>query len=139
MSKTIRELLDKFYDIANGGEGELSDIFVPDFELGIAPGFPYGGEYLGMDGVNEFFGNYKQHFDVWKVVCDQFFSVDEHTMIMTGSYIAKTANGGIDFHMETAHVWRSQGDKLKSLKQYCDTAVLSDAMGNQVPKRRVLK
>ena len=135
MSIKIRKLLDKFYDIANGADGELSDIFVTDFELGIAPGFPYGGVYTGMDEVAEFFVNYKKHFDIWKVVCDQFFYVSEHTMIMTGSYIAKTTKGGVEFTMETAHVWVSEENKLKSLKQYCDTAILSDAMGNQVPKR----
>lgn len=132
---TIKILLERFYEIANGGEGDLAEIFTKDFELGIAPGFPYGGEYFGMDGVAEFFGAYKKHFEIWTVHIDRFLPIGTDQMIATGSYSAKTSNGGVVFEMETAHLWKAKNGKLKSLKQYCDTAVLSQAMSHKVPIR----
>lgn len=135
MSNDLEETLNLFYDIANGGEGELSGIFIADFELNIAPGFPYGGQYLGMDGVNEFFANYKKHFDFWTVSTEKFISISKNSMAVTGTYFAKAKETGIEFEMETVHFWKSDKDKLTSLKQYCDTAILSNAMANKVPTR----
>ena len=132
---SVKALLDTFYAIANGGEGDLADIFTEDFQLGIAPGFPYGGDYFGMDGVAEFFGAYKKHFEIWTVATDQFLAIGTDQMIVTGSYQAKTSETGVEFHMETAHLWKAESGRLKSLKQYCDTAVLSQAMGHKVPMR----
>lgn len=131
----MKDLLDTFYSIANGGEGDLADVFAEDFELGIAPGFPYGGDYHGVDGVAEFFGAYKKHFDIWTVATDRFLPLGDDQMVVTGSYTARTAGTGVDFEMETAHLWKVENGRLKSLKQYCDTAVLSQAMGHKVPQR----
>ena len=135
MSNDLKETLHSFYNIANGGEGELADIFISDFQLNIAPGFPYGGNYRGMDAVNEFFTNYKKHFDFWTVTTEQFISIDKSSMAVTGTYFAKAKETGIEFEMETVHFWQSDKGKLTSLKQYFDTAILSDAMANRVPKR----
>jgi len=54
MTKNIRELADRFYEIVNGGEGDFSEIFSSDFVFGIMPGFPYGGNYNGLDETNAF-------------------------------------------------------------------------------------
>lgn len=131
----IKDLLDTFYAIANGGEGDLADIFTEDFELGIAPGFPYGGDYSGMHGVAEFFGAYRKHFESWSVQTDRFLPIGTDQMIVTGTYSARTAESGVGFQMETAHLWKAENGKLKSLKQFCDTAILSQAMGHTVPIR----
>ena len=40
MTKNIRELVDRFYAIVNGADGDFSEIFTSDFKLGIMDGFP---------------------------------------------------------------------------------------------------
>lgn len=133
MAKNISELLDRFYDLANGAEGSLAEVLVNDFDMGIAPGFPYGGDYHGMDDVGGFFKNYKSHFDSWSVAVDRYIGVDDENMVVTGSYTAVASDTGKEFTMETAHVWTAKDGMLTSLKQYCDTAILSDAMDHAVP------
>lgn len=135
MNNDLEKTLQIFYDIANGGEGELSNIFIPDFQLDIAQGFPYGGVYNGMDEVNGFFANYKKHFDFWNVTTDQFITINKNSMAVTGTYFAKAKDTQVEFEMETVHFWKASDSKLTSLKQYCDTAILSDAMNNMVPKK----
>ena len=133
MSKTIRELLERFYDLANGAEGSLSEVPVDNFDMGIALGFPYGGDYHGMDDVGGFFKNYKSHFDTWVVDVDRYIAVDDANMVVTGSYTAVASDTGKKFTMETAHLWTAKEGMLTSLKQYCDTAILSAAMDHKVP------
>lgn len=135
MSTDIRELLNRFYDLANGAEGSLTEVLVDDFSMGIALGFPYGGDYRGMEDVAGFFKNYKSHFDSWSVAVDRYIPVNDENMVMTGSYTAVASDTGKEFTMETAHVWTAKDGMLTSLKQYCDTAILSDAMDHHVPMR----
>lgn len=135
MSKGIRELLDRFYDLANGAEGALTEVLVENFDMGIAPGFPYGGDYHGMEDVGGFFKNYKSHFDSWTVYIDRFIPVNDESMIATGGYAAVASETGKKFEMETAHVWTAKDGMLTSLKQYCDTAILSAAMDHKVPTK----
>ena len=40
MARTIRDVVDRFYAIVNGAEGDFSEIFTEDFTLGIMEGFP---------------------------------------------------------------------------------------------------
>jgi uncharacterized protein len=133
MSASIRVLLNRFYDLANGAEGSLSEVLIDDFDMGIAHGFPYGGDYLGMEDVGGFFANYKSHFDSWRVDIERFIEVDDQNMIATGSYTAVASDTGKEFNMETAHIWTAKDGMLTSLKQYCDTAILSAAMDHKVP------
>jgi len=47
MSKTIKQLAEKFYELVNG-DGDLSEVLSDDFVFGIMPGFPYGGDQIGL-------------------------------------------------------------------------------------------
>ena len=47
MSKNIKELAERFYELVNSG-GELSEVLSDDFIFGIMPGFPYGGDQNGL-------------------------------------------------------------------------------------------
>jgi len=135
MTKSIRELADRFYGIVNGDEGDFSEIFSTDFVFGIMPGFPYGGDYHGLDETNAFFEKLGDHFDYWEVHTERFIPVDDNNLLVTAKYKTKATETGKDVLMETVHLWTANEGKLTSYKHYCDTAILAAAMDNKVPVR----
>ena len=135
MTKSIRELAERFYGIVNGDDGDFSEIFSTDFLFGIMPGFPYGGDYHGLDETNAFFEKLGNHFDFWEVHTERFIPVDDNNLVVTAKYKTKATETGKDVLMETVHLWTANEGKLTSYKHYCDTAVLAAAMDNKVPVR----
>ena len=135
MTKSIRELADRFYGIVNGDEGDFSEIFSTDFVFGIMPGFPYGGDYHGLNETNAFFEKLGDHFDYWEVHTERFIPVDDNNLLVTAKYKTKATETGKDVLMETVHLWTANEGKLTSYKHYCDTAILAAAMDNKVPVR----
>ena len=135
MTKSIRELADRFYGIVNGDEGDFSEIFSTDFVFGIMPGFPYGGDYHGLDETNAFFEKLGNHFDYWEVHTERFIPIDDNNLLVTAKYKTKATETGKDVLMETVHLWTANEGKLTSYKHYCDTAILAAAMDNKVPVR----
>jgi len=135
MTKNIRKLVNRFYEIVNGDEGEFSEIFADDFVFSIMPGFPYGGDYHGLDETNAFFEELGKHFDFWEVHTERFIPVDDNNIVVTAKYKTKATETGKDVVMETVHLWTASDGRLNSYKHYCDTAILASAMNNKVPVR----
>jgi ketosteroid isomerase-like protein len=135
MTRSIRELADRFYEIVNGADGEFAEIFSPDFVFGIMPGFPYGGDWHGLDETNEFFEKLGAHFEFWEVHTDRFLAVDDENLVVTGKYKTKSSETGKDVLMDTVHLWTAKGGMMTSYKHYCDTAILAAAMDFKVPTR----
>ena len=98
------------------------------------PGFPYGGDHVGLDDTNAFFEKLGAHFEFWKVHTDRFIGVDDDNLVVTGKYRSKAYDTGKEFEMETVHLWTAKDGMLTSYKHYCDTAVLSAAMDHKVPQ-----
>ena len=135
MTKSIRELTDRFYGIVNGDDGDFSEIFSDDFVFGIMPGFPYGGDWHGLDETNAFFEKLGTHFEFWEVHTDRFIAVDDENLVVTGKYKTKSSETGKDVLMDTVHLWTAKDGMLTSYKHYCDTAILAAAMDFKVPTR----
>ncbi len=133
MTRNIRELADRFYEIVNGADGEFAEIFSTDFVFGIMPGFPYGGDWHGLDETNAFFEKLGTHFDFWEVHTNRFIAVDDENLVVTGKYKTKSSETGKDVLMDTVHLWTAKDGMLTSYKHYCDTAILAAAMDFKVP------
>lgn len=134
MARTIRELVDRFYEIVNTGDGDFAEIFVDDFKLGIMRGFPYGGDHDSLAATRKFFADFGAHFDGWAVDTDRFIEVDDKTIIVTGRYRSRAVATGRPFEMETVHIWTARDGMLATYKHYCDTAIICDAMNHEVPQ-----
>lgn len=133
MTRTISQLVDRFYEIVNSGEGSFAEIFTDDFELGIMAGFPYGGTHKGLAATDKFFADFSAHFEFWAVDTDRFIAVDDKTIIVTGKYRSKSVATGKSFEMETVHLWTAKNGFLTTYKHYCDTAIVSAALNHDVP------
>lgn len=131
MSK-IRNLANRFYEIVNG-EGDLSEVLSDDFQFDIMKGFPFGGIQDGLAETNRFFENLGPLFDVFEVHPTEFIPLDETNLIVKGFYRATGATSGKKVDIETVHFWTSNGEKLNGYKHYCDTGLLCDILGHEMP------
>lgn len=134
MTRNIRQLVDRFYEIVNTGEGRFSEIFTDDFELAIMTGFPYGGTHMGLAATDKFFADFGAHFEFWAVDTDRFIPKDDNSIIVTGKYRSQAVSTGKAFEMETVHLWTAKDGYLNSYKHYCDTAIVSAALNHVVPQ-----
>ncbi len=129
----ISDLATRFYEIVNG-EGELSEVLSDDFQFGIMPGFPYGGNQDGLTETNSFFEKLGPLFDNFEVHAQEFIPLDDANLVVRGFYRALGAKTGKQVDFETVHFWKSNGSKLTHYKHYCDTGLLCDILGHDVPQ-----
>lgn len=134
MTRSIRELVDRFYAIVNGADGDFDEIFTKDFHLGIMKGFPFGGDHSGLDATKKFFDDFGQYFEFWAVDTDRFIEVDAENIIVTGKYRSQASATGKAFEAETVHLWTARDGMLTTYKHYCDTAIVSEALNHKVPQ-----
>ena len=129
----IEELAKRFYEIVNG-EGDLGEVLSDDFQFGIMKGFPFGGNQNGLSETKAFFEKLGPLFDNFEVHPQEYISQDATHLIVKGFYRATGSRTKVTADFETVHFWSSNGEKLNSYKHYCDTAILSDVLGQRVQK-----
>lgn len=134
MTRSVRQLVDRFYEIVNGSEGDFAEIFVNDFELDIMKGFAFGGIHKGLGSVNKFFEDFGAYFDGWAVDTDRFIEIDSENLIVTGKYRSRALATGKDLEMETVHFWTAKNGMLTSYKHYCDTGILCGVLDHKIPQ-----
>ena len=128
--RNIADLATGIYEIVNG-EGELGDVLSDDFQFDIMRGFPFGGLQDGLEASKAFFEKLGPLFDSFEVHPQEFLRIDETHLVVKGFYRAKATNTGKEVDFETVHFWTSNGEKLTHYKHYCDTGLLSDALGRE--------
>jgi ketosteroid isomerase-like protein len=75
----------KFYENLSAPE-VLMQVLSPTIRWEIVSGFPYGGEYLGVQAVfQDFFGRVLQDFDEWRTVANEVHDAGDHVVAL-GTY-----------------------------------------------------
>ena len=130
MSVSISELAKGFYGIVNG-EGELGEVLSDDFQFGIMPGFPFGGNQDGLEASKAFFEKLGPLFESFEVHAQEFVPIDDTHLVVKGFYRAEIARSGEKIDFETVHFWTSNGTKMTHYKYYCDTGILCRVLGHE--------
>lgn len=134
MTVEITKLVKGFYEIVNGG-GEFGDVLSDNFQFGIMAGFPFGGNQDGLEASKSFFeklGPLLQ--EALKFTRKNSCRLMTLTLWSRDSIAPRAAATGKEVDLETVHFWTSNGQKLTHYKHYCDTGLLCDALGHNVPK-----
>jgi len=117
----------RFYD--NLGSPEvLTQVLSPTIRLEITPGFPYGGDYVGVDSVfRDFFGRVLQDFEDWRTTMSELFDAGDR-VIALGTYSGRAKSTGKPFSARFAHLWTLERGVMVRLQQCADTVQLSRAL-----------
>ncbi len=150
MSKTIKALAERFYEIvsahpavegrpAYGKTGDLSEVLSDDFYYGIMPGFAFGGDQVGLKAAEAWFANAGTLFEYWEVHPKRFIEIDESNLVVEAVYHARSNGAKNGFQLETVHLWTAKDGKMNTYKHYCDTAIVCAALGHNPPDQSFSK
>jgi ketosteroid isomerase-like protein len=105
----------------------LMQVLSPTIRWEIAPGFPYGGEYAGLEAVfKDFFGKVLEDFDEWNTAMKELYDAGDH-VIALGTYSGRHKATGKRFIANFTHFWTLENGLLVRLQQCADTVQLAKA------------
>lgn len=113
-----------WYEAAPANIERMKEILHPDIEFNVCAGWPNGGTYYGHEGV--FVDFFPIAAKAWEKVVPEVDEVIEagDTYVIRGRYVGVARPTGNPFSLDFVHIWRVKDDKLVSLDQIADTAVL---------------
>jgi ketosteroid isomerase-like protein len=112
---------------ARGDPEIIRQVLAPDVRWEVVEGFPYGGVYLGLNGVSDFFTRLFTDFADWRTEPSEFFESGDH-VIAIGAYSGRAKVTGKTFKARFAHVWTMRNGVIARLQQVADTAQLARAL-----------
>ncbi len=123
---TNTEVVKQFYQhLSNSDRQGAFALLSPEFRLVQAASLPYGGVYIGVEGVVHFF---EKFFDFWATFKSRdvsYFEVEDK--VFATSTIVGTTKKGKHIEMKMVQVFKVEEGKLtKAEPFYFDTALLSE-------------
>ena len=117
----------RFYDNLSSPD-VLMQVLAPQIRWEIVPGFPYGGDYIGVEAVfRDFFGRVLSDFEDWRTVANELHDAGSNVVAL-GTYSARAKTTGKTFVARFTHFWTVEGGVIVRLQQCADTAQLSKAL-----------
>ena len=117
----------KFYENLSSPE-VLMRVLSPTIRWEITPGFPYGGDYAGVNAVfQEFFGRVLSDFDDWRTVMNELHDAGDRVLAL-GTYSGRAKTTGKTFVARFSHCWTVDGGTITRLQQCADTVQISNAL-----------
>jgi 2-(1,2-epoxy-1,2-dihydrophenyl)acetyl-CoA isomerase len=110
--------------LAAGDRDRLDSLLHPDFTGEIAEGMPFGigGRHEGASNMRRNgWGAIARHFTA-RAEPERFLDVGEDRLLVTGRYRGEGRQGGSKLDAAFAHLITFEGERIRSLEQYTDTA-----------------
>jgi uncharacterized protein len=100
----------------------------PNAEIRVPETVPWGGTYVGPDGLREFLYNIDQAFEQFKATPDKVLGADDNHVIVVAKTKGRTKSGGA---VEGTAVWVYQlrDGKIADAESWTDTARVLEALG----------
>jgi 2-(1,2-epoxy-1,2-dihydrophenyl)acetyl-CoA isomerase len=110
--------------LAAGDRDRLDALLHPDFVGEIAEGMPFGigGRHEGASAMRRNgWGAIARHFTA-RAEPERFIEIGEQRLLVTGRYRGEGRQGGSKLDAAFAHLMAFEGERIRSLEQYTDTA-----------------
>ncbi len=104
-----------------------------DWRFPGAPAVPYGGRYVGIDAVAQFFQILLDHVEFPRFETRDF-AVEGDTVLVRGGETGRIKASGALFENDWAMVWTVHNGKIAALQSYEDTAAIVAAFRAAKPK-----
>lgn len=120
------ELVKKFYEhLATGDRQGAYSLLSDDFFLKQAASLPYGGEYIGVNGLNDFFKYFSAFWKEFKTLNTDYYFSDNKVFAVSKirGVVSKTEK---IIETEMIQVYEVEHQKLTSAQPfYFDTTLLT--------------
>lgn len=99
----------------------------PDIEIIQSTELPWGGTYLGHDGVKKFLTTISEHIDS-DVQVERLIDAGEKIAVI-GRTIGKTRKTKLEFDLPIVHIWTFNEGQVIRFEPYIDNATMLAALG----------
>ncbi|GII63771.1 ketosteroid isomerase [Sphaerisporangium krabiense] len=128
MSKNLDAVRGSYEASAAGDVDGLLRLLAPDARWTEMAGFPYGGTYVGPDGVkSEVFSRLGSEWDDYQAVPEQYVDGGD-VIVVIGNYRATYRATGKYMDVRFVHVWHCEDGVAKRFEQFTDTALVQQAL-----------
>ena len=131
-----RPLVERVYRaLAGGHRAELAAVLHPEFEGHFSPGLPapIGGRHSGAAAcIDSGWWAIGATFAV-RAQPERWLDCGSGELLVVGTYEGSARRTGRPLQAPFAHLWAGDGDRLRSLHQYTDTALWLAAL-QEVPR-----
>jgi ketosteroid isomerase-like protein len=126
-----RELVERVYRaLAAGDRAELEAVLHPEFDGYFSPGMPapIGGHHAGAGAsIDKGWWAIGAAFAV-RAQPERWLACGPTELLVLGTYEGRARRGGGELRAPFAHLWTGDGDRLRTLHQYTDTAAWQAAL-----------
>ncbi len=129
---SIRVLVERLYPALAGGDRDgVAALLAPDFEAWYSPGLPapIGGRHVGPDDCID--NGWWAIGARWAVRAEpeRWLEAGPSDLVVLGDYTGRGRRSKQELTAPFAHAWTAEGGRLRSLRQYTDTALWLAALG----------
>jgi len=134
MTKPSVEIITGIYEaLARRDLPSLMDLIDPDIIVSQTTRLPWGGQYHGIEGVQQFFTELFGSLDS-QLAVDEFIDAFDRVIVIgtTRGHVRAT---GVKFSIRAVHVWTVKGGRAIRFEPYVDTPKMLEAL-RQKPEVR---
>jgi ketosteroid isomerase-like protein len=121
------ELTRAFYDGVLGGKVEeaIAECMAPDvvWENPLPEPIPFGGTFQGVEGVRRYLGLVFDQLQIEDFQIHEIIGRDDRVVVL-GSETSRVTATGRAYRMDWVHVLRVEDERIRSLREYNDTAAM---------------
>jgi ketosteroid isomerase-like protein len=123
----IRSAYDAF------GRGDIPAVlqsFDADIEWHVPSLYPTGGDYHGVEGVQQFFQALAESWEYLRVEPDEYLDSGDYVVAL-GHHRGRVKDGTADLEIPFAHVWKLRDGRPVLFREYADPSALLQAQAEQ--------
>jgi len=124
------ETVERMYALfAAGNPDAIRGIFAEDVRWNMMPGFPGGGQHVGVDAIFEqVFGYFSANWTGWKAINTRLIDTGDGVFVI-GYYEGTYTATGKFMRADFASEYNVANGKITAFTQYTDTFLIAQAMG----------
>ncbi|ACZ90206.1 nuclear transport factor 2 family protein [Streptosporangium roseum] len=128
MSKNLDAVRGSYEASAAGDVGGLLRLLAPDARWTEMAGSPYGGTYVGPEGVLDgVFQRLGTEWDDYRAVPEEYVDGGD-TVVVIGNYSGTYLATGKHMVIRFVHVWKCEDGVATRFEQFTDTALLQETV-----------
>jgi len=127
MTGTATDIVNRFYAAYGAGDYEqVAELLAPDIEWTMPSSVPYGGRFVGPDGVRAYLDQLSNYVEKGSLEDMEMYDSGDH-LVVTGTWRSRGKSGG-EFETRFANVFAIQDGRIASLRGSHDTATVLQAL-----------
>jgi uncharacterized protein len=127
MQRDLEKVADIYDAYGRRRFGELLQFMSPEVEVWQSPELPWGGTYVGLEGVRQFLTRLNEHLDS-RVQIERLIDAGEQ-IAAVGRTVGKARKTNLEFDVPVVHVWTFSEGQVVRFESFIDNATMLVALG----------